>query len=153
MKIEFVAAVEKPPWQQTVLHDIAAIHVKSYHTEMQRFWLQRKALRWFGRINDWRYIDGGLYFPFKIDVTKYDLFDHVVVFDKALIAEPFTFRDWRGDGKAIAARHGLAFHTPPYPAASIYRPRQCAFLAFTRPSHIMKWLPEQVSGIAGGVTS
>jgi hypothetical protein len=119
--------------------------------------LQKRAYQYFAELNGWKVGSKKRWCPFDLKVLQRPIFDHYRSFDKAMVTEPYAHRNWYDDGMTIAARYegrfGLAFHMSPYPTASIYSPGQCAFLIFTRPGHVMKWLPEMINGIDGEVTS
>jgi hypothetical protein len=110
---------------------------------------QEQAIRIFATINGFR-IRGMRKYAFD----KHKICDHTIYLGGALIGQPYpaALNDWRGMGEAIAARYGLAFHVPPIPTASFHLPGSTLFLVFTKPGHVMTWLPEQINGIAG-VTS
>jgi hypothetical protein len=114
--------------------------------------LQQRAYQYFADLNGWKVGGKKCWCPFDLEALQNTIFDHRRSFDKALIAEPYAHRDWYDIGMTIAARYegrfGLAFHMPPHPTASIYSPGHAAFLVFTRPDHVMKWLPEMINGIA-----
>src|SRR6516162_9147833 len=44
---------------------------------------------------------------------------------------------------ASLQRAPLAVHFPPVELTSFHAPGQCALIVFTRPGHVMRWLPEQ----------
>ena len=116
--------------------------------------LQQRAYGIFAELNGWKTGTKKPRCPFDYKFLQQPIFDHYRSFDKAMVTQPYAHRDWYDIGMTIAARYegrfGLVFHTPPHVTASIYSPGHAAFLVFTRPDHVVKWLPEQIGGIADG---
>jgi hypothetical protein len=128
--------------------------IRDSYSDTQRRPLQQRAYEHFAKLNGWQVGGKKKWCPFDLKVLQDRIFDHYRCFDKALIAEPYSHVDWYDIGMTLAARHyghhGLACHMPPHRTASIYSPGRCAFLVFTRPGHVVKWLPEMVGGIVDG---
>ncbi|MGB6399244.1 MAG: hypothetical protein WBF73_26740 [Bradyrhizobium sp.] len=87
------------------------------------------------------------------------IWDHVVYFRAggkcaAILTEPYdhvTMEDFalaeKLDGLANAC--GVAWHIPPHRAASTWFPGYTISIVFTASGHVMRWLPEQLTGIPG----
>jgi hypothetical protein len=114
--------------------------------------LQKRAYLILADLNGWKVDGKKRWCPFN-DKTLQDhhFFDHQIVFNEAFVIQPYGHRDWRNQAETAAAtqRRPLAVHFPPIALASIYAPGNCAFIVFTKPGHVIRWLPEQISGIAG----
>jgi hypothetical protein len=132
----------------------------------KHFELIEAAIARFGELNGWRRTDNG----FRLtDIGKQSgdfpntntaLFDHCIWFrgDRrcaAIVAQPYGHASY-AEALAIAARHGVACHAPPFSLLSLHFPGATKFFVFTRPEHRIIWLPEQVKGwskpkVLGGV--
>jgi hypothetical protein len=123
-------------WDQRILRDIRNANGD------QLFKLHQKAAQHFAALNGWRLSRKSFQYTTQ-------LFDHPIFLNEATIGQPYPQQYRQEVGEAHAAEHGLVLHIPPHPKASIHYPDGTLFLVFTKPKHVMQWLPEQVNGIAG----
>jgi hypothetical protein len=144
------------PNAATVLRDIReAIDTKDHRWRGE---LWSFAQQEFARLNGWR-IGGTSFAPDKIGKRPREIyyhrdnvFDHNLHFREngkaiAIVAQPY--KHVCEQQAYMAARHyNLDCHIPPYPKASIYYPDECMFFVFTPPGIEVRWLPEQVTGLA-----
>jgi len=122
--------------------------------------LQAEAAYQFGRLNEWR--TGPRIHPFRLEdigafqvddrcLTGSSVLDHPIHFKEREISAAVAFQPYRDHQKhfrELAAQHRLAVHIPPYPLASIYYPQAAFFVVLTTSEHPIRWLPEQILGIA-----
>jgi hypothetical protein len=69
---------------------------------------------------------------------------------RMLAGKPFNHSSWIDEIRehTTGRRYPLQAHVAPVETASFYAPGHACFIDFTRPGHVMKWLPEQIPGIA-----
>jgi hypothetical protein len=124
--------------------------------------MQEQAAAEFGKLNGWRKSSSafglgripGCTMAYPHFGYRRDVFDHVLYFRKnrrpaALAVQPYTDAGLSciDQAQEIADQLGLALHIPPAPKASIHLPGGTVFLVFTNRDHVIKWLPEMISGV------
>lgn len=111
----------------------------------------------FARLNGWKITDDA-FSPDKIgtygDVhyRRDGIFDHCLYFRErgraAAIANQPYGHVTEAAARAVGTSYGLATHIAPSPRTSIYYPGVCKFIVYTRQGVTVRWLPEQVFGLA-----
>jgi hypothetical protein len=87
---------------------------------------------------------------YRYDVSTPTL-DHCLYFrqhgrNAAIVAQPYAKTlEPIFDAKQLAQSLGLTCHVPPQPWCSFWFPRWTLFLVFTKPDHVIRFFPEQVS--------
>lgn len=132
--------------------------------------LQQTAIQQFSELNMWRRCPDGFRLEdigtkrvsdfqswrYGADIAR--AFDQALFFKKlgrcaAVAVQPNHCRaEALTELDDLARRHGVALHRPPHLTASIHFPGETAFLVFTGPDVVVKWLPEQIVGIKGDAT-
>ena len=127
---------------------LSSIRIAIDH-KLPNFGLMRRAAEELGRLNGWSF-EGKRFAPFDLETLQHGLFDHHFAYDKALVVQPYNHQsDWQeiAEGFAADRRYPLKVHVPPIATASFHSPGHATILVFTRPSHRIKWLAEQINGI------
>jgi hypothetical protein len=152
----------------TVLYDIqetrhiewlnSSRRIKIKPPDMHGENLRQFAIQKFAALNGWTIYDKS--FPPE-DIGKrrrstfhtldLHIFDHPLYFRgdgrcSAIVTQPYNAVT--DAARALAHRLGIACHVAPHPTASFHNPGSTLFIVFAEPGHEMKWLPEQINGIA-----
>ncbi len=137
----------------------AHAHKATSHSLAQHF--QDLAAYHFAELNGWT--TGPHVRSFRVeDIGKrsgdfpYDLgtalIDHPIYFRAdgrcaSVLAQPYEHATHE-EAYAYAQRRCVACHIPPIPRASFWFPGYTLFAIYTAPDHIIRWLPEQIAGLA-----
>lgn len=150
---------------ERLLRDIRDAIDRRAHQQERRE-LQANAAFQFAAINGWSptirpfglaYIDFGRTDrrrPTHPDFCEGSVLDHPLYFrssgkSAAIVAQPYAASGKDCEACSLARSYGIECHSPPSSTASIWYPGSTSFFVFVSPGVEVRWLPEQVNGIAG----